>query len=344
MRAEPHLVVVHRKMRHAAAEFEQFLAGVTVARVLLDGVLDRLLGEAVLQLERGDRQTVDEQPEVERALGLVAAVAELARDREAVLRVACRGDGVAGRRRAVEECDVMGPVLDPFAEHVDDTAFANLALKAGQELPARRASVFQAEPLERLRLRVDEEGQQLRQIDRVLTVVVVGGTTDPAGPTGGGCGVAFRTVAPTRHRRDCRSGRCRSAVRGRVRWCRSSHLGLLWHSVEVVGGLVLAIGEGIGLVERFRFFDLVRQPRRRLAHVELPGDHVGDQAGAVFARRAISRCAVTADSTVLRRLPPSPLTNLSCSSTLGGRGSPNLRCPSQSSELPSCCHRVVTDR
>ena len=28
---------------------------------------------------------------------------------------------------------------------------------------------------------------------------------------------------------------------------------------------------------------LIRQPRRRLAHIELAGDHVGDQAGAVLA-------------------------------------------------------------
>ena len=45
----------------------------------------RLLGEAVLQLEGEDRQAVDEEPQVERELGLVAAVAELPGDGEAVL-------------------------------------------------------------------------------------------------------------------------------------------------------------------------------------------------------------------------------------------------------------------
>ena len=58
--------------------------GIAVALVLLDGVLGRLLGEVVLELEGGDRQAVDEEPEVERELGLVAAVAELAGDAEAV--------------------------------------------------------------------------------------------------------------------------------------------------------------------------------------------------------------------------------------------------------------------
>ena len=181
VRAELHLVVVHREVHHAAAELEELFAGVAVALVLLHGVFDRLLGEAVLQLERGDRQTVDEEPEVERALGLIAAVAELTRDGEAVLRVAFSGDGVAGRRRAVEEFDVMRSVLDTLAEHVDHAALADLALEAGQELPPRWAIVFQAQPLERLRLRLDEEGAKLHQIDRVLAVVVLRITRGIAG-------------------------------------------------------------------------------------------------------------------------------------------------------------------
>ena len=34
---------------------------------------------------------------------------------------------------------------------------------------------------------------------------------------------------------------------------------------------------------RLQFLDLVRESCRRRPHVELPGDHVGDEAGAVFA-------------------------------------------------------------
>jgi hypothetical protein len=34
-----------------------------------------------------------------------------------------------------------------------------------------------------------------------------------------------------------------------------------------------------------RLLGLKRQPRRRLAHVELTSDHVGDQAGTVFAEQ-----------------------------------------------------------
>ena len=45
------------------------------------------------------------------------------------------------------------------------------------------AIVFEAQLLERIRLRLDEKGEKLRQIDRVLAVVVVGRAADPASPT-----------------------------------------------------------------------------------------------------------------------------------------------------------------
>ena len=140
-------------MRHRAAELEELFARVAVAFVLFHSVFDRLLGQAVLQLERGDRKAVDEQAEVERPLSLVAAVTELARDREAVLRIAFSSSGVAGRRCAVEEFDVMRPVLDPIAEHVDDTTLADLALQPSQELAARRTPFVQRQRLGDLRLR-----------------------------------------------------------------------------------------------------------------------------------------------------------------------------------------------
>jgi hypothetical protein len=47
-----HLGVVHSEMNHAAPELEELFARVAVAAVLLDGVLDGLLGKAVLQFKR----------------------------------------------------------------------------------------------------------------------------------------------------------------------------------------------------------------------------------------------------------------------------------------------------
>ena len=67
MGAEHHLCVIHREVDHAAAEFEQLLARIAVALVLLDGVFDGLLGQAVLELERRNRQAVDEQRQIERS-------------------------------------------------------------------------------------------------------------------------------------------------------------------------------------------------------------------------------------------------------------------------------------
>ena len=93
-------LVVHGEVDHAAAELEQQLARVAVALVLLDGVLDGLLGQAVLELERRDRQAVDEERQIERMRRLVAAVAKLAGDAEngsAAKRsaaLALPGDGV----------------------------------------------------------------------------------------------------------------------------------------------------------------------------------------------------------------------------------------------------------
>src|SRR3989337_2790495 len=49
--AEAYLVVVHGKVRHAAAELEELLAWIAVALVLLDGILNRLLFQTVLQLK-----------------------------------------------------------------------------------------------------------------------------------------------------------------------------------------------------------------------------------------------------------------------------------------------------
>ena len=145
MRTEPHLVVVDGEVRQAASKLEQLLAWITVALVLLDSVFHRLLGQAVLELERGDRQPVDEQTKVQRKLGLVAAVAELARDREAVLLVAGLGRLVPRRRRAEKQVDLARSVPDAIAQHVDRAAPADLSLYAGQELSPRRAVAVQAE-------------------------------------------------------------------------------------------------------------------------------------------------------------------------------------------------------
>ena len=68
-------------------------------------------------------------PEIEGELCLVAAVSQLPSHGEAVSVVAFLCFFVAGRRRAVEKVEVMRPMLDTVAQHVDGAALADLALQ-----------------------------------------------------------------------------------------------------------------------------------------------------------------------------------------------------------------------
>ena len=128
VRAETRLVLVDRKVGHAPPELEEPLAGTAILAVLADSVVHGLFREAVLQLEGEDRQTVDEERDVQRALGLVAAVAQLPSHGEAVLVETLAGRLVALRGTAVEQLEVVWAVADPVAQHVDGAPLADLAL------------------------------------------------------------------------------------------------------------------------------------------------------------------------------------------------------------------------
>jgi len=163
--AHPHFVVVHRKMDDAAAELEQQLLGIAVALVLLDRVLDRLLGQAILQLEGGDGQAIDEQ----RILGIV----QLPGDAEHVGGEQLFGLGVAGGRRAEKQLDRAGAVFHAVAQHVDDTALGDLALQPVKELQPLWAVFTDAEGFDSLWLRGVQEGEQLDQVDGVVPVEIL---------------------------------------------------------------------------------------------------------------------------------------------------------------------------
>src|SRR4051794_13916579 len=81
------------------------------------------------------------------------------------------------------------------------------------------------------------------------------------------------------------SWRARSGARAPSRWCRNSCLGLPGRGVEVVGCAFLGVGDRLRLVERLRLLGFLRQTHRRFAYVELSGDDIGDQAGAVFSEK-----------------------------------------------------------
>ena len=189
MRAETHVALVHREVGHAAAELEQLLAGVAVLLVLPHRIVNGLLGEAVLQLEREDRQAVDEEPDVERPLGVVAAVAKLPDDGEAVLLEALLRLHVPGRRRAVEQVQVVRAVSDAVAQHVDGAALGDLALQPGEELSSRRTVLVQRQRFGGVRLGGRQECRELDPIDAELAVVVVGIAAAPARAAVAGAGL-----------------------------------------------------------------------------------------------------------------------------------------------------------
>ena len=150
--AELHLPLVHGEVRDAAPELEQLLARVAILLILQHRVVHRLLGKAVLQLEGEHRQPVDEQPDVQRPLRIVPAVAKLPRDREAVLLEPFLRLRVVSRGRAVEQIQVQRSVLDPVAQHVDGAALDDLALQPGQERTPRRTVLGERERLRGLGL------------------------------------------------------------------------------------------------------------------------------------------------------------------------------------------------
>ena len=147
--------------------------GFAVPLVLQDGVVEGLLREAVLELEGEDGEPVDEEPDVQRALSVVPAVAELAGDTELVLAEAPLGGLVVGGGGAVEEVEVVGAVLDAVAKDFDGAAFGDLALEAGEELAAGGAVFVEAEGGGGAGLGGVEEGTELDEVDAVFAVVVV---------------------------------------------------------------------------------------------------------------------------------------------------------------------------
>ena len=107
--------VVHGEVDHAPAEVEEELLGVPVPLVLLDRVVDGLLGQAILELERGDGQAVDEEAQVQGELRLVLAVTSWRVTLKMFAPVLLSGFGILRGWRSVEEFYLGRKVIDTFA-------------------------------------------------------------------------------------------------------------------------------------------------------------------------------------------------------------------------------------
>ena len=173
MSAEVDHVFVDREVGHTATEFEKGLARIAVTLVLPDGVVRRLFGQQVLQFESEDGESVDEEPDIERSLGLVPAVAKLTGDSEAVQLEAPFGLQVLGRWGAVEEIKVVRAVLDAVAKDVDGASLVYFALQAFEKLMASGAVFAKPEGGGRIGLGCVKESLKLDEVDAVLPVVVV---------------------------------------------------------------------------------------------------------------------------------------------------------------------------
>ena len=162
-----HRLGVDREVhQRAALELEDRLVGVPVALVLRPGVLDGLSGERVLELERGERDAVEAQGDVEGVLG-TRGVAELPREAEPVRGVARLELGVQLVRRpevgdlkrppvaleAVPEGRQRAVRVHPLAEVAEDLIPGLLAVQR-----------FESRPL--LRLGLLDERQDLAREDR----------------------------------------------------------------------------------------------------------------------------------------------------------------------------------
>src|SRR5262245_36648365 len=128
------------------------------------------------------------------------AVAKLASDAEAVGGVTLSGLRVAWGGRAVEEGNVVWPVLEPLAEQVDRAALADLALETRQELPPCRPVLSKVQGVGYFRLGLAQEGRKLGEIHAILSVVGLRRAADPARAVGGrpladGAGRNFLRIA-----------------------------------------------------------------------------------------------------------------------------------------------------
>lgn len=75
--AELNLRIVHGEVNYTARELEKQLLRIAVMLILIDGVIHILLGQLVFQLEGDDRQTVDEDAQIQRQLRGVGRKMEL---------------------------------------------------------------------------------------------------------------------------------------------------------------------------------------------------------------------------------------------------------------------------
>lgn len=172
LRAELDAGVVYSEVHHAALEGKQLLMRVAVILILLHSVIHVLFGELVLQLEGHDRQTVDENAQIQRQSTSVNRVAQLPGDTEDVFLIHLRCMDVALGRGQVKHDQVGGISLDTVAEHVNDASLGQFALQAVQEVTLLLLRLEHAQLRHLSGLGVLQEAEQPCRVHCVFLIVV----------------------------------------------------------------------------------------------------------------------------------------------------------------------------
>ena len=171
--------VAHGEMhQRTVGEREQRLGGLAlglgqaVKAVLVDGVADAL-GEVGLQLDRGHRQAVEEEHEVDAVL-VVQGIADLPHHPQPVGGVAGEDVGIDGQRRL--ELGQLQRLLqaeqfDAVAQHIERATLVELIAQAGQQRFAGLRAVVLGQGLPGLGLRGLHPGQHVGREERPRPVV-----------------------------------------------------------------------------------------------------------------------------------------------------------------------------
>ena len=130
----PHIIGIHGEMHEAAAELEQGFLRVAVVAVLFLGVIDVLACPRVFQLQRGERQAIEEKHHVHR-LVIDTGEKHLPRDRKNVgleLGSDIRVEVVVGQ--PIEQREVSVVHIQPLFQHGENAVLLQLAVQAFENL------------------------------------------------------------------------------------------------------------------------------------------------------------------------------------------------------------------
>ena len=184
----PDLGVVHgEEAQYAPVELEADFPGVPVNHPLPPGVLRRLPGVRVFQLEGEHGNAVHRQHQIHRivALGRIEPLAVAA---DAVFPIQRRRRPVQrGLRLKIAHAEGNAPVLEPVPQHRDEAVHLAGIAERRAELPNGVHLVRVLKPRPRLRLgALNEADQRVRKQPQLRVVDIVVARVAAFGPQGGG--------------------------------------------------------------------------------------------------------------------------------------------------------------